>query len=88
MILPQNEVYNTIVVPQSEVFRSQHMILPQNEVNISVLLPSGIFRVVTVNWQLSNEVKAVIDLVGVKSIKNLTSTLVNGRRNCGFRGTR
>jgi hypothetical protein len=33
---------------------------------------------VIVNWQLSIEVKAVIDFVGVKSIKNLTSTLVNG----------
>src|SRR5882762_3080468 len=34
-----------------------------------------------VNWQLSNEIKAVIDFVlnlGVKSIKFLTSTLVNG----------
>ena len=100
-VLPQNEVYRTIVLPQSEVFGSQNMILPQNEVfrtvllqneafeivlpqnevNTSVLLQGGIFRVVIVNWQLSNEVKAVIDFVlnlRVKSIKILTSTLVNG----------
>src|SRR6202042_2069069 len=67
-VLPQNEVYRTIVLPQSEVFGSQNMILPQsegfravlpqNEVNISVLLQGGIFRVVIVNWQLSNAVKA------------------------------
>ena len=98
-VLPQNEVYRTIVLPQSEVFGSQNMILPQNEVfrtvllqneafeivlpqnevNTSVLLQRGIFRVVIVNWQLSNEVKAVIDFVlnlRVKRIKILTSTLV------------
>ena len=73
VILPQNEVYRTIVLPQSEVFESQNMILlqndvfeivlPQNEVNISVLPQGGIFRVVIVNWQLSNKVKAVIDFV-------------------------
>src|SRR6202051_2276075 len=94
----QNEVYRTIVLPQSEVFGSQNMILPQNEVfrtvllqneafaivlpqnevNISVLLQGGIFRVVIVSWQLFSEVKAIIDFVGVNSIKNLTSTLVNG----------
>src|SRR5882762_5676765 len=73
----QNEVYRTIVLPQSEVFGSQNMILPQNEVNISVLLQGGIFRVVIVSWQLFSEVKAIIDFVGVNSIKNLTSTLVN-----------
>ena len=100
-VLPQNEVYRTIVLPQSEVFGSQNVILPQNEVfrtvllqneafeivlpqnevNISVLPQGGIFRVVIVNCQLSNEVKTVIDFVlniGVKSIKILTSTLVNG----------
>src|SRR6267154_190413 len=86
-VLPQNEVYRTIVFPQSEVFGSQNVILPQNEVfrtvlhqnevNISVLLQGGIFRVVIVNCQLSNEVKAVIDFFGVKSINILTSTLVN-----------
>src|SRR6202042_552969 len=86
MILPQNEVYRTIVLPQSEVFGFQNMILPQNEVNISVLLQGGIFRVVIVNWQLSNAVKAVIDFVlnlRVKSIKILTSTLVNGVKKIG-----
>src|SRR6202050_4814691 len=106
-VLPQNEVYRTIVLPQSEVFGSQNVILPQNEVfktvllqneafeivlpqnevNISVLLQGGIFRVVIVNWQLSNEVKAVIDFVlnlRVKSIKILTSTLVNGVKNIGW----
>jgi len=84
VILPQNEVNRTIVLPQSEVFGSQNMTLPQNEVNISVLLWGGIFRVVIVNWQLSNEVKAVIDFVVVKSIKNLTSTLVNGVEKLGW----
>ena len=55
--------------------------------NISVLLQGGIFRVVIVNWQLSNKVKAVIDFVlnlGVKSIKILTSTLVNGVEKMGW----
>src|SRR6267154_856502 len=104
MILPQNEVYRTIILPQSEVFGSQNMILhqnevfrtvllqieafeivlSQNEVNISVPLQGGIFGVVIVNWQLSNKVKAVIDFVGVKSIKNLTSTLVNGVAKMGW----
>src|SRR6202042_3108042 len=106
-VLPQNEVYRTIVLPQSEVFGSQNMILPQNEVfrtvllqneafeiilpqnevNIYVLPQGGIFRVEMVNWQLSNEVKAVIDFVlnlGVKSIKILTSTLVNGVKKMGW----
>jgi hypothetical protein len=32
MILPQNEEYRTIVLPQSEMFGSQNVILPQNEV--------------------------------------------------------
>ena len=73
-VLPQNEVFRTVLL-QNEAFE---IVLPQNEVNISVLLQGGIFRVVIVNWQLSNEVKVVIDFVGVKSIKILTSTLVNG----------
>jgi len=42
-------------------------------VNISVLLQGGIFRVVIVSWELFSEVKAIIDFVGVNSIKNLTS---------------
>jgi hypothetical protein len=95
--LPQSEVYRTIVLPQSDVFGFQNMILPQNEafeivlpqneVNISVLPQGGIFRVVIVNCQLSNEVKAVIDFVlnvGVKSIKILTLTLVNGAEKMGW----
>src|ERR1700691_6191245 len=104
VILPQNEVYKTIVLPQIEVFGSvlpQNEVfrtvllqneafeidLPQHEVNTSVLLQGGIFRVVIVNWQLSNEVKAVIDFVlnlRVKSIKILTSTLVNGVKKLGW----
>ena len=106
-VLPQNEVYRIIVLPQSEVFRSQNVILPQNEVfrtvllqneafeiilpqnevNIYVLPQGGIFRVEMVDWQLSNEVKAVIDFVlnlGVKSIKILSSTLVNGVKKMGW----
>src|ERR1700692_1476555 len=78
-VLSQNEMSGSVlsqnrILPQNEMYRT---VLPQNEVNISVLLQGGIFRVVIVNWQLSNEVKAVIDFVGVKGIKNLTSTLVN-----------
>jgi hypothetical protein len=56
-------------------------------VNTSVLLQGGIFRVVIVNWQLSHEVKTVIDFVlnlEVKSIKILTSTLVNGVEKMGW----
>ena len=83
MILPQNEVFRTVLL-QNEAFE---IVLPQNEVNTSVLLQGGIFRVVIVNWQLSNEVKAVIDFVlnlRVKSIKILTSTLVNGVKKMGW----
>ena len=100
-VLPQSEVFGSVqsqnmVLPQSEVFESQNMILfqnevfeivlPQNEVNISILPQGGIFRVVIVNWQLSNKVKAVMDFVfglGVKSIKILTSTLKNGGEKLG-----
>jgi len=93
MILPQNEVfgYQNMILPQNEVFRTVllqneafEIVLPQNEENISVPLQSGIFRVVIVNWQISNEVKAVIDFVGVKSIKNLTLFLVNGVEKMGW----
>ena len=83
MILPQNEVFRTVLL-QNEAFE---IILPQNEVNIYVLPQGGIFRVEMVNWQLSNEVKAVIDFVlnlRVKSIKILTSTLVNGVKKNGL----
>src|ERR1700727_2743072 len=83
MILPQNEVFRTVLL-QNEAFE---IILPQNEVNIYVLPQGGIFRVEMVNWQLSNEVKAVIDFVlnlGVKSIKILNSTLVNGVKKMGW----
>src|SRR5882762_5544746 len=73
MILPQNEVFRTVLL-QNEAFE---IVLPQNEMNISVPLQGGIFRVVIVNWKLFSEVKAIIDFVGVKSIKKLTSTLVN-----------
>src|SRR5258705_350577 len=86
MILPQNKVYRTIVLPQSEVFESQNMTLLQNEV-FEIVLPQGrIFRVVIVNWELSNKVKAVIDFVfnlGVESIKISTSTLKNGGEKLG-----
>ena len=80
MILPQNEVFRTVLL-QNEAFA---IVLPQNEVNISVLLQGGIFRVVIVSWQLFSEVKAIIDFVGVNSIKNLTSTLVNGVEKMGW----
>ena len=42
-VLPQNEVYKTIVLPQSEVFGSQNVILPQNEVSKTVLLQNEAF---------------------------------------------
>jgi hypothetical protein len=45
-VLPQNEVYRTIVLPQSEVFGSQNMILPQNEVFRTVLLQIEAFEIV------------------------------------------
>src|SRR5882762_3117272 len=80
MIRPQNEVFRTVLL-QNEAFA---IVLPQNEVNISVLLQGGIFRVVIVSWQLFSEVKAIIDFVGVNSIKNLTSTLVNGVEKMGW----
>src|SRR6202790_3911204 len=80
MILPQNEVFRTILL-QIEAFE---IVLSQNEVNISVPLQGGIFGVVIGSWQLSNKVEAVIDFVRVKSIKNLTSTLVNGVEKMGW----
>src|SRR6202051_3524841 len=40
-VLPQNEVYRTIVLPQSEVFGLQNMILPQNEVYRTIVLPQS-----------------------------------------------
>jgi hypothetical protein len=80
MILPQNEVFKTILL-QIEAFE---IVLSQNEMNISVPLQGGIFGVVIGSWQLSNKVEAVIDFVRVKSIKNLTSTLVNGLEKMGW----
>src|SRR5882762_8086923 len=79
-VLPQNEVYRTVLL-QIEAFE---IVLSQNEVNISVPLQGGIFGVVIGSWQLSNKVEAVIDFVRVKSIKNLTSTLVNGVEKMGW----
>src|ERR1700733_9487947 len=69
------------ILPQSWVFE---IVLSQNEVNISVPLQGGIFGVVIGGWKLSNKVEAVIDFVRVKSIKNLTSTLVNGVEKMGW----
>ena len=83
MILPQNEVFRTVLL-QNEVFE---IVLPQNEVNISVLPQGGIFRVVIVNWQLSNEVKAVINFVlnlTVKSVRILPSALMHGVEKIGW----
>jgi len=80
MILSQNEVFKTILL-QIEAFE---IVLSQNEMNISVPLQGGIFGVVIGSWQLSNKVEAVIDFVRVKSIKNLTSTLVNGLEKMGW----
>src|SRR3984885_4142699 len=85
-ILPQSWVFGSVlpqnmILPQIEVFE---IVLSQNEVNISVLLQGGIFGVVIGSWQLSNKAEAVIDFVRVKSIKNLTSTLVNGVEKMGW----
>jgi len=93
IVLPQSEVFGTqnMILLQNEVFRTVllqieafEIVLSQNEVNISVLLQGGIFGVVIGSWQLSNKVEAVIDFVRVKSIKNLTSTLVNGVEKMGW----
>ena len=81
VILPQNEVFRSVLL-QNEVFK---IVLPQNEVNISVLPQGGIFR--AVNWQLFNEVKAVIDFVlnlAVKSVKFLPSALMHGVEKIGW----
>src|SRR5882762_9069996 len=40
-VLPRNEVYRNIVLPQSEMFGSQNMILPQNEVYRTIVLPQS-----------------------------------------------
>ena len=45
-VFPQNEVYRTIVLPQSEMFGSQNVILPQNEVLRTVLLQNEAFEIV------------------------------------------
>jgi len=65
--------------------RHFEIVLPQNEVNISVLPQGG--NIQSCDCQLSNQVKAVIDFVlnlEVKSIKILTSTLMNGGEKIGW----
>ena len=82
-VLAQNEVYKTIVLPQSEVFGSQNVILPQNEVFQIVPPQNGVCKI---DCQLSNKFKAIIDFVlnlEVKSFKILTSTLINGGEKLG-----
>ena len=73
LVLPQNEVYSPFVLLQSEMFRShsvvqpQHEVFrtvqPQSEVDISVLPQNGVFNIVTVNCQLANKVKVIINFV-------------------------
>jgi len=56
-------------------------------VNISVLPQGGVFRVVILNWQLSDKVKPVIDFVlsfGVESFQNLMSTLADCEEQLGW----
>jgi hypothetical protein len=91
MVLPQNEVYKYYLLSQNEMFgsvQSQNMVLPQNEVYKNLVLPqNGVFNVVTVNCQLANRVKAIINFVlnfQVKSFKFLTSTLIHGGEKLGW----
>src|ERR1700734_4029879 len=69
---------HSVVQPQHEVFRT---VQPQSEVDISVLPQNGVFNIVTVNCQLANKVKVIINFVlnfEVKSCNFLTSTLIHG----------
>ena len=78
-VLSENEMSGSVlsqnmILPQNEVFRT---VLHQNEAFEIVLLQGGIYRVVIDNWQLSNEVKAVIDFVGVSSAFSKNVCLVS-----------
>ena len=60
---------------------------PQNGVHVSVLPQNGVFKVVIVNCQLANKVKAIIDFVlnlEVKSCRFLTLTLIHGGEKLGW----
>ena len=90
-VLPQSEVYKYYLLSQNEMFgsvQSQNMVLPQNEVYKFLVLPqNGVFDIVTVNCQLANKVKAIINFVlnsQVKSFKFLTSTLIHGGKKTGL----
>jgi hypothetical protein len=81
-VFSQNEISGFVlsqnmVLPQSEVFGS---VLPQNEV---LNTPGGVFKIVTVtiNRQLSNNMKTIIKFMlnfSVENFKILTSTLIHG----------
>ena len=88
--LPQYEVSN---LPQYEVFISPphyevyKIALPQNEVFETVLPQLGGFEIATVNCQLFNRVKNILNYVlnlGVKDIKHLTSALTHGGGKLGW----
>jgi hypothetical protein len=74
---PQNEVYENIL-PQIEVFQ---IVLPQPEMNNTDLSQNGVFKIATVNNQLSNKIITIMDYLlnlAVTCCKKLTSNLVNG----------
>ena len=99
-VLPQNEVSNVSIITselsnvnllnigvKSFTKSTLTLVYHQNDVNISVLPQHGVFRVVVVNWQLSDDIKAVIDFVlsfGVKGFKILMSTLTDSGQKLGW----
>ena len=64
------------------------MVLPQNEVYKFLVLPQNVvFDIVTINCQLANKLKAILNFVlnfQVKSFKFLTSTLIHVGRKLGW----
>jgi hypothetical protein len=89
--LPQHEVYK-VPLPQNEVSK---IVLPHNKaltlsevLNLTLsgvfnffLPPNGVFKIVTANCQLFNNVKTTVKTVlnlGLKGSKHLISTLIHG----------
>ena len=69
---PQNEVYENIL-PQIEVFQ---IVLPQPEMNNTDLSQNGVFKIETVNNQLSNKIITIMDYLlnlAVTCCKKVTS---------------
>ena len=82
-VLPQNYMYMSIL-PQIVIFE---IVLLQTEANNTVLPQNGVIQMVTVNFQLFNSIKTILNFMmnlGVKSFKFLPSTLVRSGEKLGW----